>query len=77
MADYKLIRSELEHYNPILLQKVEYVFLTKTDMVSLADLKLKLASLKKAKIKAIPISVLDDESMEAVKKVLNSLKVQK
>jgi GTPase len=77
VADYKMIRSELERYNPILLQKPEHVFLTKSDMVEPADLKKKLAALKKAKIKAIAISVLDDESLEEVKQILNKLQVQK
>jgi GTP-binding protein len=74
VVDYKMIRSELEKYSPALLKKDEFVFLSKMDMVTPAELKAKLAALKKAKIKAVPISVLDDESLEQVKKILNTIK---
>jgi GTP-binding protein len=73
VQDYKTIRAELEAYDPQLGKKSEHVFLTKSDMVTPKELKEKLAKLKKSKIKATAISVLDDESMEEVKKVLRSL----
>lgn len=47
-ADYKTIRKELGLYNKELAEKPEYVFLTKTDLVSPVELKKKLAALKKA-----------------------------
>jgi GTPase involved in cell partitioning and DNA repair len=56
-----------------MLEKDEHVFLTKSDMVSPEELKEKLAKLKKAKISAIAISVLDDASMEVAKKALRDL----
>ena len=74
VRDYATIRNELEKYSPLLLKKTEHVFLTKTDAISPTALKEKLAKLKKMKIKAIPISILDEESLNAVKKILNTIK---
>lgn len=71
--DYKVIRQELENYNPELLNKSETTFLTKTDLVSAKELEQKLKVLSKNKIKALPISVLDDESVKQVKKLLDKL----
>ncbi len=71
--DYRVIRDELEKYNPELTKKTEHVFLTKTDAVSSEELKEKLANLKKIKIKATPISILDEKSLLEVKKMLNAI----
>jgi GTP-binding protein len=75
--DYNLIRKELELYNPVLLEKPEHVFLTKSDAVELKELKEKVDALKKIKVKATPISILDDESLSVVKRILNSMKAMK
>ncbi len=74
LGDYKVIRNELKAFNPLLAEKKEYVFLTKTDMVTSEELRKKMAALKKAKLTPLPISVLDDESMDTVKKILNEIK---
>lgn len=72
-ADYKTIRKELGEYNKALLKKKEYLFLSKSDMVSPADVKKKLALLKKNKLSVFPISIHDFDSIERVKKILNTL----
>ena len=72
--DYNLVRTELGQYNAELLQKVEYVFLTKTDMVTPEAVAEKLVALKKAGVEATPISLLEPESIERVRKTLNSIK---
>ena len=72
--DYAVIRAELKKYNPALLEKSEHVFLSKCDTVSPEEVKKKLAALNKKKIEATPISVIDDGSLDAVRKVLNELK---
>ncbi len=77
VRDYKVIHKELETYNPELVKKTEHVFLTKTDSASPEEVKEKLAALKKAKIKALPVSVLDPESLQEVKKILNKIKDEK
>jgi len=75
--DYKIIRKELGKHNKELLDKEEYVFLSKSDMISEKELKEKIALFKKKKIKAIPLSILDDASVANVKKILNEIKKEK
>ena len=83
VGDYEVIRKELEKYNPALGEKSEHVFLSKCDTVSPEEVKAKLAALSagggsssggKKKILATPISVLDESSLEPVKKLLNEIR---
>jgi len=76
VRDYYIVRKELEGYGRALAEKNEHVFLTKSDMASPETIKQSLAALKKAGIKALPISVLDDKSMNEVKKILNTIKAK-
>lgn len=75
--DYKTIRAELGAYNKALLKKPEHIFLSKSDMVSPADLKKKLIVLKKLDAGAIAISILDEESIKKVEKILNKIQAKK
>src|SRR3990167_808305 len=75
VRDYETVRSELKKYNPSLCEKEERVFLTKIDSVPQEELAEKLAALKKKKIVAMPISILDEGTLDEVKKILNSIKV--
>lgn len=77
VKEYEATRTELGKYNPEMLKKPEYVFLSKTDMVPPADVKKKLAELKKKNKNAIAISVLDDKSLEDVKKILQKIEKEK
>lgn len=77
VKDYKTIRKELSDRSPVLMKKDEYVFLTKSDAVSPADIKARISKIKKIKVKAISISVLDGDSIEEVKKILNKIKADK
>ncbi len=70
VKDYKIVRNELKKYNPALLEKKEYLFLSKSDAIAAKDLKLKLAKLKKINPRALTISIYDFDSMESVKKIL-------
>lgn len=72
--DYKTVRKELGVYNKELLKKPEYFFLSKSDEIPLAELKKKLAALKKINRNAAAISILDEKSLETVKKILNGIK---
>ncbi|RJR13000.1 GTPase ObgE [Candidatus Parcubacteria bacterium] len=74
VRDYGIIRAELGKFSPALREKKEYVFLSKCDTVSSEEVKEKLAALKKKKIAAIAISVLDEVSLAHVKKILNEIK---
>lgn len=71
--DYKTIRKELGTYNKTLLRKKEYIFLSKSDMISSAESKKKLAILKKLNPSAMALSIHDFDSIEYIKKILNAL----
>ena len=73
VKDYKLIRNELKAYNPALLKKPEYIFLSKSDTVSESNLNKKLQKIKKINSKAIAISLYDDESIAKIKSLLNKV----
>jgi GTP-binding protein len=75
--DYKIIRNEIKTYGKTLSEKQEYLFLTKSDMVAPADIKKKLAILKKINKNVIAISVHDWDSLEKVKKILNKIQKEK
>ncbi len=73
IGDYRTIRKELGAYHSALLKKPEHLFLTKADTLSPAELKKKLTALKRIDPHVIPVSILDDASIAAVKKILGSL----
>jgi len=73
LQDYKTVRTELETYNPLLLDKPEYLFLSKSDMVAQVIVSNIKDEFKKIGKEITSISVIDTESMIAVKKVLNDL----
>ncbi len=75
--DYATIRTELETYGKELIDKPEYLFLSKTDLATPAEVKKKLATLKKIRSNAIGISIHDSESIEKVQTVLNKIKDKK
>lgn len=91
VKDYKSIRKELGAYNPrtkraeqsshdgskSLLEKDEYLFLGKTDMVDSATIKKKLTKLKKLNKNASILSIHDLDSITAVKKILNKISKEK
>lgn len=75
--DYKIIRKELENFNSDLLKKKEFVFLSKSDMVTPKEIKEKIKILKKLNPQVLPLSFLEDESVMEVKKLLNKIKDEK
>ncbi len=75
--DYKIIRKELGAYNKKLLEKREYLFLTKSDLSDKKSVEAKLKALKKIKPEAIAISINDPESIKKVEKILNVIKSEK
>lgn len=72
-ADYTIIRKELAGYNPALLKKSEYVFLSKSDMISPTEMKKKISALKKFGVSTRVFSIHDFESIEKIKTILNAL----
>jgi GTP-binding protein len=77
VADYKTIRAELGAYSKALLKKPEHLFLSKSDVVDEKTLKTTLVKLKKIDPKVIAISIIDDESIKKVKKLLNTIQAKK
>ncbi len=76
-ADYRTVRGELKQYNPALLKKEEYLFLTKSDLLSPTELEKKLKALKKLNKNAESISLYDEKSIAHVVKLLNAIKTEK
>jgi GTP-binding protein len=72
--DYETIRKELGDYKKKLLEKEEYVFISKTDTISEEELKDRLKEWRK---KVTPISIYNYESIEEVKKILNKIMEEK
>lgn len=77
IQDYKSVRKELEKYNKELLEKPEYIFLSKSDTV-LPETTLKIQDrFRKMGKEVFVISIIDAESVESVKKILNKLILEK
>lgn len=55
--DYKIVRSELEKFNPEFLSKNEIILVTKTDLLSEEELRKKIKVLKKTGKEIIPVSI--------------------
>jgi GTP-binding protein len=75
--DYALVRKELGAHAKALLEKPEYVFLSKSDCADAAEAKEKLAALKKINPRATTISIKNDASIKRVRKFLNVLKARR
>jgi len=77
VLDYKTVRKELGAYNKLLLEKPEYLFISKKDAV-LPDVIIEMANkFKELNKNTIPISIFDWDSIELVKKILNDLILEK
>lgn len=75
--DYKTIKKELIKYSKDLARKTEYVFLSKSDMLSKKELTKKIAALKKITKSVHSISIYDWDSLEKVKKILEKIQSKK
>lgn len=71
--DYATIRDELRAYNPALLEKPEYLFLTKSDAIQAQELIEKLKILTALNPSAAPLSLLDQKSITNVENILRNL----
>ncbi|MEK7575809.1 MAG: GTPase ObgE [Patescibacteria group bacterium] len=75
--DYQIIRDELGAYNKELLDKPEYILLSKADLLDKNEVVRKLDELKKIGKETIPISVIDGESVGRVEEILRKIIKQK
>ncbi len=74
LADYHTIRAELAAYNPLLSEKKEYILLTKTDVRDAPWVTKTVKTLQKVNKDVLAISVIDDATMEPLKRLLNRIK---
>jgi len=68
--DYKTIRKELGKFEEFLLEKIEYVFISRTDLVSEKEFKEKIKILKKLNKNTGTISIYDPDAMEKIEKLV-------
>jgi len=73
ISDYKTVRSELEKYDSMLLEKPEYIFISKSDTIEKALIKQIKHDFKEIGKEVIIISIIDADSLNNVKKILNKL----
>lgn len=73
VRDYKIVRGELEKYSEALGKKEEHVFLSKSDSVTPEVLATQLKELKKAGIKAEPLSIIDQSEWQPVLRALEAV----
>lgn len=77
VENYRVIRKELEIFNPEMLKKPEWIVVSKIDEVNDKKLEEVVKELKKENPQVITLSILDDEMMADVKKVLNNIENKK
>lgn len=70
LKSYLIIREELKKFNPNLLNISEIILLTKTDLKSKKEIKQHLNDLKSLKIKVLPTSIHDWDSLEKLKNLI-------
>lgn len=73
VKDYKTVRKELGTYNKNLLEKDEYLFLSKADIGSLTDIEDKIAKLKKLNPKVNILSINNPNSVDRVRNILDDI----
>lgn len=73
LAEYRTVRHELETYNPELIKKPEYIFLSKSDIVPESDLAHKLSLIHAIHPSAATLSIHDAESIAHVGKILRDI----
>lgn len=67
LKDYLTVHTELEKFNPKLLEKQEIILLTKSDLIEKADLEKKINSLRKTKKEILTVSIHNWDSLQALK----------
>ncbi|HUV72240.1 MAG TPA: GTPase ObgE [Clostridia bacterium] len=72
-SDYKVIRQELEKYDPELLEKPEIILVNKSDLVSLKEIEKIKKSLSSTKREIMASSIYDYDSIQKLRKKLKSL----
>ncbi|QQS21436.1 MAG: hypothetical protein IPL87_00090 [Candidatus Moraniibacteriota bacterium] len=66
------VREELRKYNPALLKKPEWVFVSRADEVDPEHVKALVAALAEKNERVSSLSILDDVSLDRVKHILST-----
>ncbi|HRY52702.1 MAG TPA: GTPase ObgE [Candidatus Portnoybacteria bacterium] len=77
LKDYQIVRKELGLYNEELLDKAEYIFLSKIDLLDREELDKKISRLKEIGKEVVPISIHDIDRLKNVEKILRDIIKQK
>jgi GTP-binding protein len=77
LLDYETVRKELETFNLLLLEKPEYIFISKSDLVPQSVIDQIKNDFEKINKKAFAVSIINLQSLDAVKKLLNGLAREK
>lgn len=77
LEDYKIIRAELGEFNSKLLKKPEWIIVSKSDERTPEEIEKIVNILKKENKQVETLSLLDDDSIVRVKKLLNKIKDNK
>ncbi len=77
VKDYRTILKELGAHAKLLLKKPEYLFLSKSDLISEKETAKKLATLRKIHRSAMAISIHDSDALDAVRRILNKIQEEK
>jgi GTP-binding protein len=70
LEDFQIVNTELEQFNPKLLEKKQMILLTKTDLVDAKKLKRQTDSLKPLGFPIYPVSIYDWDSFNNLEKAL-------
>lgn len=68
--DYETVRSEMEKFNPKMMEKTEIILLTKSDLVDQEYIDKALKTLKKISDQILPVSINDWESLKNLRSIL-------
>lgn len=77
VSDYKTIRKELGKFNPHLLEKKEFVIVSRADEKSSKEVEKIIKKLKKLNENVFSLSLLDEESLKNIKSLLNKIRDEK
>lgn len=70
VTDYKNIRRELKRYNPELLEKPEWIFVSRADERNPKDVAKLVKALSKKNPNTAALSILDDESVARIRRII-------
>jgi GTP-binding protein len=73
VKDYEIVRKELEAYNKELLEKPEYIFLTKVDLLEKEEIEEKVSGFNKTGKKIIPMSIENNTGISQIEEVLRMI----